>query len=91
QPSIAPNTGSQRSTIFVVNQSSSQKKGWTPLHQAAQEGNLERVHQLIQLGANPNSVTEKDNSVLHAAVENGHIGILQALIDDYGANRLSYP
>ena len=94
QPSAYFSSGVQPSTIFVVNPAHSQEKVWTPLHQAAKEGNIERIKQLIRLGADPNAVEEKKTSdILESyltpvgvAAAYGKAEALQILIDEYGVS-----
>lgn len=60
--------------------------GQTPLYTACQAGNLDAVKKLIQLGANPLLITNKEESLLHAAVENS--GILTYLLQETNAKSL---
>lgn len=57
----------------------------TPLMWAVFKGNQRCVWLLLQEGYSPDDADEKGNTCLHLAASAGHLGILQALIND-GAN-----
>jgi uncharacterized glyoxalase superfamily protein PhnB len=59
--------------------------GWTPLHQAARQGDLATVRRLLGEGANPNARETGDNTYpLHWAAARGHTDIARALLDAGG-------
>src|SRR4051794_6818440 len=56
--------------------------GWTALHTAARDGNLEAVRQLLAAGADPNAREAGDNTTpLHWAAAASHLDIVRALVD----------
>ena len=55
--------------------------GWTKLMSAAIEGNLQRVNELLQQGANPDIAGEDGRSPLMAASWNKHYEIVDSLIN----------
>jgi hypothetical protein len=57
-------------------------RGWTPLHSAAQAGDLDAVRTLLEAGADPNAREEGDNTTpLHWAAAGRHVEIARALLD----------
>jgi hypothetical protein len=55
---------------------------WTPLHTAAQSGDLDAVRRLLESGADPNAREAGDNTTpLHWAAATNHVEIVQALVD----------
>lgn len=59
--------------------------GWTPLHIAVYERNLDIVRLLIKYGANINAKTYNRETPLHIAVYEGHWDVAKLLID-HGAD-----
>lgn len=51
-----------------------------PLHQAAADGQVERVRELLAAGARVNAVTETNWTPLHAAVAGGHVEVCRLLL-----------
>jgi hypothetical protein len=62
-----------------VNQKTMQ--GWTALHVAAFEGNIESAELLIKLNANIDAQTNNGNTALHLAAMNGHTQVFRSLVD----------
>jgi putative CocE/NonD family hydrolase len=65
-----------------------------PLHQAAVDGDIEQVKQLISKGVNVNAKDEEENPPLHYAVQSGKIEIVQLLVEagaDVNVNAESWP
>src|SRR5258706_13335744 len=61
------------------------KEGWTPLHTAAQNGDLDAVRALLAQGADPNAREAGDNTYpLHWAAAAKHVDIVRALLDAGG-------
>ncbi|KAL7933898.1 putative ankyrin repeat-containing protein [Trichoderma chlorosporum] len=56
--------------------------GWTPLHMAANYGNLRAVKELLKLKANSESVTDTKETPLQLAAAAGHRFTSRALIDN---------
>lgn len=56
-------------------------KGETPLHIACRIGNIEKVIELLDQGANPNTKDNASWTPLHEVVQNGRLDILKILID----------
>lgn len=54
--------------------------GRTPLHYAALNGDIERVHQLLRSGANSNSQDDDGWTPLHFASQECHKPIVEALL-----------
>ncbi|XP_030751415.1 uncharacterized protein LOC115878949, partial [Sitophilus oryzae] len=54
--------------------------GWSPLHRACEEGNLDVVRVLLDAGANVSDVTKFKDTPLHRAVGKGHEGIVEELV-----------
>ncbi|KAL5336356.1 hypothetical protein BJX70DRAFT_282640 [Aspergillus crustosus] len=63
----------------------------TPLHLAVQQGHISIVQRLLELGADPDSVDENEETVLHYACKNGcpKLVICQALLA-HGASKNKY-
>lgn len=55
--------------------------GWTALHVAAFEGNMEAVELLVKLGADLDAQTNNGNTALHLAAMNGHTQVFRTLVD----------
>lgn len=61
------------------------KYGFTPLHVASINGDIQAVISLIKDGANPNKKDKNGNTPVHYAATKGHIQVIQKLIE-LGAN-----
>jgi ankyrin repeat protein len=59
--------------------------GWTDLHKAALEGDVERVKELLKKGTGPNAQDEKGRTPLHIAAYKGHVDVVKLLLV-YGAD-----
>uniref|UniRef100_A0A8C2CXF5 Ankyrin 2 n=1 Tax=Cyprinus carpio TaxID=7962 RepID=A0A8C2CXF5_CYPCA len=55
------------------------KNGYTPLHQAAQQGNTHIINVLLQHGAKPNAITVNGNTALAIARRLGYISVVDTL------------
>lgn len=53
--------------------------GWTPLVHAASEGNVPCLEELLNVGADPNIVDEKDFPAMYYAAWEGHLKCMQKL------------
>ena len=53
----------------------------TPLHRAAQNGNIEEVRRLLENGADVNAQANNGSTPLHAAAEEGQREVVQLLLD----------
>ncbi|KAI1781040.1 SPX domain-containing protein [Hypoxylon cercidicola] len=53
--------------------------GWTPLVHAASEGNVPCLEELLNVGADPNIVDEKDFPAMYYAAWEGHLACMQKL------------
>ncbi|KAI0124539.1 SPX domain-containing protein [Hypoxylon sp. NC0597] len=53
--------------------------GWTPLVHAASEGNVPVLEELLNVGADPNIVDEKDLPAMYYAAWEGHLECMQKL------------
>ncbi|XXG97150.1 ubiquitin-binding protein cue5 [Hypoxylon texense] len=53
--------------------------GWTPLVHAASEGNVPCLEELLNVGADPNIVDEKDFPAMYYAAWEGHLECMQKL------------
>ena len=58
---------------------------WTDLHDAAFDGNVERMRKLLEKGENPNVRDEYGSTPLHKAASRGHVDIARLLLE-YGAD-----
>lgn len=56
-------------------------EGFTALHRAARQGNLERVELLWSLGASVDARDKGNRTALHSAACDGHVAVLSFLID----------
>lgn len=59
----------------------SDRDGWTPLHEAAWNGDFEAVKGLVNAGADPNATNNHGHTPLHLAAFNGHLVVVQKLVD----------
>lgn len=57
--------------------------GWTPLVHAASEGNVPCLQELLDTGANPNIVDEKDLTAMYYAAWEGHLACMKLLSPYY--------
>lgn len=64
----------------------SDKTGWTLLHKMANEGHLEAVKALIELGANIETTDYHGKIPLHLAAGRGHVYLLDLLINPQTIN-----
>uniref|UniRef100_A0A8C7HLQ2 Ankyrin 2 n=1 Tax=Oncorhynchus kisutch TaxID=8019 RepID=A0A8C7HLQ2_ONCKI len=55
------------------------KNGYTPLHQAAQQGHTHIINVLLQHGATPNTTTANGNTALSIARRLGYISVVDTL------------
>ena len=53
---------------------------WTPLHEAAEDGDVSEVKQLLAKGAEVNAKTSDGYTPLHTAAMFGHLDVMKALI-----------
>ncbi|KAI1855151.1 hypothetical protein JX265_006707 [Neoarthrinium moseri] len=53
--------------------------GWTPLVHAASEGNVPCLQELLNIGANPNILDEKDLPAMYYAAWEGHLACMKLL------------
>ncbi len=68
-----------------VSKPGGQHSGWTGLHSAAQDGQVDAVRLLLAHGADPNAREEGDNTYpLHWAAAGRHLDIVRALLDAGG-------
>ncbi|MFT4414232.1 M48 family metallopeptidase [Fredinandcohnia humi] len=58
---------------------------YTPLMEAAQEGDVDKVNELVNEGANPNEMNEFEENALFIAIVNEHKEVVQILLD-HGAD-----
>jgi ankyrin repeat protein len=63
-----------------LNSASKNKMKVTPLHSAAARGHAGIVKLLLQHGADPDALQERDFTALHAAAQNGDVESIQALL-----------
>lgn len=63
-----------------VNNEKRNKKGETALHVACRLGNIEKVQELINLGANTNTKDNAGWTPLHEAVQNGRLDLVTLLL-----------
>lgn len=80
-----PNTKIFSSSFFHPNTREGQKKGWTPLHTAAEKGYPQLVRLLLQRGARPNATDARGMTPLHWAAKKGHSDVVKELLR-FGAN-----
>jgi len=59
--------------------------GWTDLHYAAYEGDVERVKKLLKKGANPNTQSKDGYTPLLVAAMEGHVEVVRLLLE-HGAD-----
>jgi len=52
----------------------------TPLHWAAERGDIEKVQELIARGANVNARDNEGDTPLHLAAQGGHMKVVQVLL-----------
>ncbi|KAF4418373.1 Ankyrin repeat protein nuc-2 [Colletotrichum fructicola] len=64
--------------------------GWTPLVHAASEGNVPCLHALLEVGADPNIVDEKDLPAMYYAAWEGHLECMK-LLTPYNARTKPSP
>ncbi|KAH8678080.1 ankyrin repeat protein nuc-2 [Xylariales sp. PMI_506] len=64
--------------------------GWTPLVHAASEGNVPCLQELLNIGANPNILDEKDLPALYYAAWEGHLTCMR-LLSPYQKNLAASP
>jgi NF-kappa-B inhibitor-like protein 2 len=81
-------------TLFALGQghdvNSRDTAGWTPLHEAANFGQIDCIEALLKAGALINDQGGKFSegiTPLHDALGNGHLAVAQVLLDS-GANVL---
>jgi ankyrin repeat protein len=58
---------------------STNKNGWTPLHQAAFSGELEMLHALLKAGAKINEMDHDGDTPVHYAAVQGELACVEAL------------
>jgi len=58
------------------------KNGHTPLMDAAKEGDLEAVTDLLRRGAEVDVRSDKGKTALHYAAANGHVEVVKQLVSD---------
>ena len=56
------------------------RRNWTPLHEAASLGRLEKVQALVQSGASVEARDNERHTPLHLAAQRGHREVVQVLI-----------
>ncbi|KAI0124913.1 ankyrin repeat protein nuc-2 [Xylariales sp. AK1849] len=64
--------------------------GWTPLVHAASEGNVPCLQELLNIGANPNILDEKDLPAMYYAAWEGHLACMK-LLSGYQKGRTLSP
>src|SRR5919109_895627 len=62
-----------------ANPNARQSAGWTPLHSAAHNGDLESVEELLAAGADPAATNDEGRSVQALAEERGHEPTIERL------------
>lgn len=71
--------------LVRVSDPEARHRGWTGLHIAARQGQINAVRLLLEHGADPNAREAGDNTyALHWAAAQGHIEIVRALLDAGG-------
>lgn len=53
---------------------------------AASDGDVARVKRLVEAGGNVNGEANSDCTPLHIASNNGHLGVVEVLVSDHGAD-----
>lgn len=56
------------------------ENGWTAIHAAANNGDIETARLLIEMGANVKSLSNKGRAPIHLAVMQGHIDMVELLV-----------
>ena len=58
------------------------KKGWTPLHTAAQNGNLEDCQSILKTEVEKNPKEKDGWTPLHSAAQNGHFDVFKLILEN---------
>jgi ankyrin repeat protein len=82
-PSSAP---TEEADVRGTSATSGINIGWTPLHLAAAQGNVEVVRILVERGADTIAQTEDGRTPLHVAAQVGNTEIVRILVE-HGTNR----
>jgi ankyrin repeat protein len=77
---IQPGSMNRKGGLIMQDVNTLGKNGHTPLMDAAKEGNLELVADLLRRGANVNAKSDKGKTALHYAAANGQIEAVKQLI-----------
>ena len=68
-----------------------QLQKWTPLNEAAQSGDVDKVRELLKGGKYDVNCTARAGwTPLHEAAAMGHMGVLRVLISEFEANVNAY-